>query len=179
MTVAAQGETINRATLLGRLRESREQYLRSLQGVGDEQAHFRQAGGAWCILEIAEHVATAERQMLALWMKLAAPGQSPRAKDAGVIAAQADRGTKRQAPERSVPNGRYTALADAVRDFETHRANTVSWLENNTDDLRTNVVEHPLAGTVDGVQLLLLMAGHCERHAEQISDIKAQDGYPK
>jgi len=117
--------------------------------------------------------------MLALWTKTAAPGQSPRAKDAGVITAQVDRGTKREAPERSRPAGRYKALADAARDFEANRASTVSWLESNTDDLRAKVVEHPLAGTVDGVQLLLLMIGHPERHAEQIGEIKSHSGYPK
>jgi len=177
--VTAQSETVDRATLITRLHQSRERYVRSVQGVNDEQARFKIAEGRWCILEIAEHVATAERQMLALWTKLAAPGQSPRAKDAGVIAAQKDQATKRQSPERSLPTGRYTNLADAVRDFETNRENTISWLESNTDDLRAKVVEHPLAGAVDGVQLLLLMIGHAERHAEQIGGIKNYSGYPK
>ena len=83
------------------------------------------------------------------------------------------------APERSRPVGRYATLEDAKKDFETHRANTIAWLQSSTDDLRAKVVDHPLAGTVDGVQLLLLMIGHPERHAAQIAEIKAHSGYPR
>jgi len=161
-----------RDVLLARLRQSRDAYLKSLKGVSDAQATASPGGNAWSILQIAEHVAVAERQMLTLWIKLAAPGSSDPARDESIPRGIADRSRKDMAPDSSQPKGRMATLAQAVEQFDFYRGQTIGYVEGTEDDLRGKVVQHPLAGTLDGYQLFLLMAGHSERHMAQIEEIK-------
>jgi hypothetical protein len=171
MTQAAAQHETTREHLVERLRESRERYLSVAGNVPAEAVGFRSAADSWSILEVAEHVAVAERQMLTMWTKLAQAGEGDPGKDAA-MARVADRTRKAVAPERSRPSGRYQSLADAVRDFTANREQTIAYAETHFDELRGKIVEHPLAGKLDGYQLLLLMAGHAERHAAQMAEQK-------
>ena len=164
--------------LRARLEEGREKWLAAIHNVSEEQAQFSPGEARWNILQVAEHVATAERQMLAMWKKLAAPGSAPREKDEVMLTAQKDRTRKRSAPERSLPTGRLTSLAEAEKAFLANREATMTALAEEPD-LRAKVVEHPLAGTIDGYQLFLVLAGHPVRHAQQVEEIKAAPGYQK
>ena len=173
MTPAAQPDA-ERATLIRRLQESRDRYLRAVGSAADPA--LRLAPDSWSILECTEHVAVAERQMLALWTKLALPGQSNPVQDQTVPQRAADRAQKQKAPDRSRPTGRYPSLAEAIKDFNANRAQTIIYVESNAGELRGKTVTHPLMGVLDGYQLILLMAGHAERHAAQIDEIKNQAG---
>ena len=165
-----------RDALRARLEQGREKWLGVVCAVSEKDAQFSPGEGRWSILQVAEHVATAERQMLTMWKKLAAPGTAPREKDNVILTAHNDRSKKRSAPERSLPTGRFTSLADAIRGFEENRAATLAALAEEPD-LRGRVVEHPLAGVIDGYQLFLILAGHPARHAQQVEEIKATSGF--
>lgn len=162
-----------REVLIARLKQSRDVYLRTLKGVDDAAAKTRPATDTWSILDVSEHVATAERQMLSLWMKLAQPGEADRALDEAVVTNAHDRTRKQIAPERSRPAGKMPSIAQAVEQFDFYRGQTIAYLESELEDLRAKTVAHPLAGTIDGYQLFLLMACHAERHAQQIEELKA------
>jgi len=180
MTMAAQPESPANeiAFLVNCLQASRERFLRALEGVSESAANVKIGENSWSILHCAEHVATAERQMMAMWNKLAAAGKGDPAKDAGVPANALNREKKNTSPERSRPNGRYTELSAAIADFRTNRATSIAALQGSTlEDLRGKVVQHPLAGEIDGYQLFRLMAAHAERHAAQIEDIKNHPAY--
>jgi hypothetical protein len=164
--------------LVNCLEASREKYLRAVEGVSESSANVKVGESSWSILHCAEHVATAERQMLTMWNKLAAAGKSDPAKDAVVPANALNRERKNTAPERSRPNGRYAELSAAIADFRANRANSIAALQSfSIEDLRGKVIQHPLAGEIDGYQLFRLMAAHAERHAAQIEDIKNHPAY--
>lgn len=173
----AQGATTRleqeRETLIARLKLSRDIYLRTLKGVNDAAARVRPASDRWSILDISEHVATAERQMLTLWAKLAQPGQTDRSLDETIVTNVLDRSQKRIAPERSRPAGKMPSVSQGIEQFDFYRGQTIAYLEGELEDLRAKTVVHPLAGTIDGYQLFLLMACHAERHAKQIEELKA------
>jgi uncharacterized damage-inducible protein DinB len=164
--------------LRARLEEGREKWLAAIHGTSEEQAKFSPAEGQWNILQVAEHVATAERQMLTMWKKLATSGSAPREKDDRIMDAQGDRNKKNPAPERSVPTGRFTSLRDAEKAFVENREATMVALAE-ADDLRGRIVDHPLAGICDGYQLFLIMALHPVRHVYQVEEIQAAPGYSK
>lgn len=165
-----------RETLIARLKQSRDAYLRTLKGVNDAAAKIKPSPDAWSILDVSEHVATAERQMLTLWMKLAQPGQADRALDEAIVANSQDRTRKQVAPERSRPAGKMPSVAQGIEQFDFYRGQTIAYLEGELEDLRVKTVAHPIAGQIDGYQLFLLMACHAERHAKQIEEIKAASG---
>lgn len=175
--VAIPISTDEKGVLRARLQENGEKWLSCIRDVGEEQAQFSPGEGQWNILQVAEHVAVAERQMLALWRKLMQPGTAPREKDETIVAAQGDRNQKRAAPERSLPIGRFLRLRDAEAEFELNRQNSIAALLV-AEGLREKVVEHPLAGIVDGYQLFLVMAMHPLRHVYQVEEIKAAKGFP-
>ena len=169
--------TDEKGLLRARLQENGEKWLSCIRDVSEEQAQFSPGEGQWNILQVAEHVAVAERQMLGMWKKVMAPGTSPREKDQTIIAAQGDRHQKREAPERTLPIGRFLRLRDAEAEFELNRQNSIAALLM-ADGLRERTVEHPLAGIVDGYQLFLVMAMHPLRHVYQVEEIKAAKGFP-
>ncbi len=178
MSANPQTMIAEKQVLQARLEEGRMIWLGALKGVSDENARFSPGEGQWSILQVAEHVATAERQMLAMWNKLAAPGFAPREKDQAIISGQGDRNQKRVAPERSVPSGRFSSLKDAEAAFLANREATMTMLAE-CESLREKIVDHPLAGIVDGYQLFLIMALHPQRHAYQIEQIKNHPAYPR
>lgn len=169
--------TDEKGVLRAHLQENGEKWLSSIRDVSEEQAQFSPGEGQWNILQVAEHVAVAERQMLAMWKKIMQPGTAPREKDQTIIVAQGDRNRKREAPERSLPIGRFLRLRDAEGEFELNRQNSIAELLV-AEGLREKVVEHPLAGMVDGYQLFLVMAMHPLRHVYQVEEIKAAKGFP-
>jgi hypothetical protein len=90
-----------------------------------------------------------------------------------------ERTRKAKAPERSEPTGRYESLFEALERFRDARERTLQFAESiSVEELRAKVVPHPLAGTLDGYQLLTLMAVHPERHALQVEEIKTDLEFP-
>jgi hypothetical protein len=175
----AVSPTGDKEILIARLQDSRNQYLCAFHGVLDSSSSWRRTPGTWSILECAEHVAVAEEQMLKAWEKLAAAGSSDPAKDATILALAHDRTRKAKAPERSEPTGRCDSLFEALERFRVARDHTLQFAESvSVEELRAKVIPHPLAGTLDGYQLLTLMAVHPERHALQVEEIKTDPEFP-
>jgi hypothetical protein len=164
--------------LVNCLEASRERLLRAVEGVSESAANVKIGESSWSILHCTEHVATAERQMMTMWNKLAAAGRGIPEKDTAVPENALNREKKNSSPERSRPNGRYTELSAAIADFRTNRATSIAALQGSSiEDLRGKVVQHPLAGEIDGFQLFRLMAAHAERHVAQIEDVKNHPAY--
>lgn len=173
---ATQGE---KEILLERLREGRDRYLRSFDNVDENHAAWHKSNETWSILECAEHVAVAEEQMLRLWEKLAIPGTSERSKDEMLLATAYDRTRKNQAPERALPKGRCSSLAEALGRFQTARERTLAFVAAMpVEDLRSKIVSHPLAGDLDGFQLFTLMSLHPGRHGLQVQEVRFDPGFP-
>lgn len=178
MSANPQTDISEKQSLQARLDEGRMLWLGSLKDVSEEDAKFSPGEGQWNILEVAEHVAVAERQMLSMWRKLGVPGSSPREKDQALLSRLGDRNIKNPAPEPSKPSARFASLKDAEAAFLEYRESTLAALRE-AEGLRDKIFEHPLAGTVDGYQLFLIMARHPLRHAHQVLEIKNHPAYPR
>jgi hypothetical protein len=158
--------------VLDALRGSRERFLAVVDGVAADLHEKRCDEESWSVLQCVEHVVNAEEGMLRLWLKLSQPGSEDRAKDLVAKTIVADRSNKRQAPERVVPLGRIKSMAEARERFVAARAATIVTVEQMpAEELRSKTVPHQLLNSADGYQLFHVMAGHCERHAEQIEEI--------
>lgn len=131
----------------------------------------------WSILQIAEHVATAEHGMYR-GLELAIPKTTPpdHNKDQVIRTAAPNRGNKLEAPAQSLPKGRWLTLAECLDAFQKSRARTLEMVRT-ADDLRNKMFKHPLLGELDGYQAVLVIAAHPQRHAEQIEEIKASAAY--
>jgi hypothetical protein len=158
--------------LLASLNAGRSELLAAVEGMTDEQAAAKPAGGGWSALECAEHVAIGEKVLFRLLKTRSAAVEEElsREREAVLYERGASRGRKFEAPELVRPTGRYATLGEAVVAFLGARERTVEWLGKCDFDLRRRTVEHPLAGQVSAYEFILIMAAHPARHARQIQE---------
>jgi hypothetical protein len=149
----------DRDRLLAALNAGRGELLAAVEGMTDEQAAAKPAGGGWSVLEIVEHVAIGEKMLRRLLKTRSV-----------AVEEELSRGRKVESPEFVRPTGRYASLGEAVVAFLDARERTLEWLGKCDFDLRRRKVEHPLAGTVSAYEFILIMAAHPARHARQIQE---------
>ncbi len=153
--------------LLDELAAGPEVLLQALDGVTDPDR--KPAPRRWSVLEIVEHIAVVEEYLLARLLEgvdASEPVGSPE-RERKIRHFAPTRLRRVSAPEALVPTGRYGTLAEALNAFQAIRAETTRYVEA-AGDLRAKVAIHPILGQVNCYEMLLMMAAHPRRHAEQI-----------
>lgn len=179
----------DRSRLLSELHASGKQLLDSISGLTQAQWNYKAAPDRWSIKEVTEHITTAEPYLRGLAVKSmsgpvdeakAAKRKDSNAKtDEAILAMLRNRSQKASAPGELVPRGIYATPADAEKVFKAEREKTLEYVRTTKDDLRGHFVSPQPNNEMDGVQFLLLLAGHNERHVLQIEEVKQSPGYPK
>jgi len=138
------------------------------------------------VAEVAEHITVAESGIFGLVQQKimqspATPDKrtSVAGKDEIILTRMTDRSVKAKAPEFLQPTGRFANQDDLGKTFEQARGNTMNYVRTTTDDLRDHFFDHPVFGTMDAYQWILLISAHCARHTEQIEEVKADPNFPK
>jgi len=167
------------------LKETKSNLLQSLKNLSDAQVNFKASPERWSIKECVEHITLAEKglwQMEEASLKAAAtPEKRSEVKitDDGLMKIITDRSQKQTAPEPFRPEKYKVAeLSDVVKDFTAERNELIEFVKKTDDDMRNHMVTMPF-GTIDSYQLLLMISGHCNRHTQQINEVKADPNYPK
>jgi uncharacterized damage-inducible protein DinB len=179
MMTAAEREGV-----LKYLAESREQLLRTTQGLSQEQLHYRPAPGRWTVAECVEHITAVEGAVLGLIQKSLSEGPRPEkrsafaGKDVPLVEDIAGRITRFQAPDFLVPRQRWSD-EQLLKEFEAARRNTQEFASHTDADLRSHFYTHPVFGDLDLYQWLLLVAAHCDRHRAQSEEVIAGLGFPR
>lgn len=185
-TAAATLTPQEREAALKQFETTRGNFLKSIAGLSQQQWTFKPAPDRWSVAEVAEHIAISESTLLGLVQKQVM--QSPatpekrdqvKGKDEIILEKVPDRSRKVQAPEFLRPTGRWATEADLTKAFEDSRAATMEYVRTTQDDLRDHFFDHPLLGTMDGYQWLLLISAHSARHTAQIEEVKADPNFPK
>jgi hypothetical protein len=138
------------------------------------------------VAEVAEHITLSESTLFGLVRKqvMTSPAtpekrEQVKGKDELVLQKVPDRSHKVQAPEFLRPTGRWATEADVTKAFEESRKATMDYVRTTDDDLRDHFFDHPLLGTMDGYQWLLLISAHSARHTAQIEEVKDDPNFPK
>jgi uncharacterized damage-inducible protein DinB len=156
------------------LEGSRDALREAVADIPEDGAARSPGAGRWSVLEVVEHLAIAERGMLSAFERARASETSleNKEREAEIMARLSDREARREAPERARPAGRFATLAQAFDQFLAARAQTIELARTRETDLYRLTVMHPFFGEVNGHEMLLIMAGHARRHAEQIREIQ-------
>lgn len=172
-------ETAAPSELIEQLQKTRDTFLSGVSGISDAQAKFKPAPDRWSIEECAEHVALVENGLLMRLTQestasehLERPERQAELRKLGF-----DRGSKRQAPERARPTGRFGSLSKALEQFAANREKTIGYVRDTSEDLHARAVVHPI-GAMTCHELVVLMSAHTLRHLEQIREVQAAPGYP-
>jgi hypothetical protein len=167
------------------LAESRQGFLKAIEGLTPAQWTFKPAPDRWSIQECAEHIVTVEQvvQGQVVAKALSGPREPLRRTevkftDAFLIAALPDRSHKVQAPEMVAPKGRLATQEAVVSAYDACRKALEGQMETSQADWRTRFAPHPFFGTLDLYQWTLLSAGHTARHTQQIEEVKRSPGFP-
>lgn len=180
----------DRGRILTELQASRKQFLDSIAGLSQAQWTYKAGPDRWSIAEVSEHIIAAE-DYIGSGLKgplLSSPADPAKAEkrqpsnsmiDEKVLVMLRDRSQKATAPGEITPKGIYKTPQDAVDAFNAARDKTVEYVKTTQGDYRDHFFS-PLPGAeLDGVQGFLFLAGHNERHVEQIEEVKQSPGYPK
>jgi hypothetical protein len=157
------------------LEHSRKEFMEAVAGLTEAQAQSRPDPERWSVLDCVEHVAFVEERFQG-WLNAAKKLDAPRIdkeKEADLTARVPDRAVRVQAPAAVLPGGRFTTLAQALEQFNAGRARSIQFAEDRCDDLYSLASEHPRFGPVNGMELLIIIAGHSRRHAAQIRETRA------
>jgi hypothetical protein len=164
-----------RTEIVQNLERSREEFLAAVEGLTESQAQARPDPARWSVLDCVEHVTFVEERFLGFLEKaekLDAP-RIDKEKEAGLMARIPDRSIRVKAPEAALPAGRFTTLEQALEQFNAGRARSIQFAENRCDDLYCLASAHPRFGPMNGVEFLVIIAGHSRRHGEQIREARA------
>jgi len=157
------------------LERSRQEFLAAVAGLTESQAKARPDPERWSVLDCVEHVALVEERFLG-WLEASEKQPEPRIdkeKEAALLARVSDRSTRAKAPEGAVPTGRFTTLEQAIEQFNAGRARSLRFAADRCDDLYHLSSTHPRFGPMNGVEFLIVIAGHARRHAAQILETRA------
>lgn len=174
-----------RKMVIKHLTETRDHMKKVLDGLTEEQLNFKAEEGAWSIAECAEHLAISENAFGGLIQKTVATGANPAMKDSlkfaddQLFAIIIDRSNKVKTAEPFEPTQKFGSHEATVKTFMDKRAEHIAYIGSTEDDLRNRFSNDLPFGTVDGVQLFIFMAGHTERHVNQMEEVMAHKLFPK
>jgi hypothetical protein len=176
-----------RKLAVGYLKQTKEDLLKSVKGLSQEQLNFKATPESWSVAECVEHIALSENNLFGMIQgtlkEEAVAGKKSEIKltDDGVFNAISDRSFKVQTQESLKPTGKFGSTDETIKEFMTKRDEHIKYTEDTNDDLRNHFFTFPVAafGTVDSYQLILFMAGHSKRHTLQIEEVKANPAFPK
>jgi hypothetical protein len=169
------------------LKQTKQDFLKSIKGLSEAQWKFKAAPDRWSIAEAAEHITLSEEfisgNIKEKVMKAPAPTAEQKAKLHGMeeklIAMVTDRSKKFQAPEPLKPTNKFANAKEVEKAFKEKRDANMKWAKSIPEsELHAHVAPAP-TGDIDAYQWLLFMAAHTKRHTLQIEEVKADANYPK
>ncbi len=175
-----------RDAALKSLQATHDAFLKSIAGLSDKQWRFKPAPDRWSVAEVSEHIAVSESMILGYVQKqIVTSAATPekraeiRVTDQQILTLVPDRSHKAQAPEFLKPTNRWATREELIKSFEDSRKATMDYVRTTNDDLRDHFGPHPMLGTMDAYQWILLISAHSERHTKQIEEVKADPNFPK
>jgi hypothetical protein len=165
--------------------KTKDKLLADVKGLSENQLNWKPDSTRWSVYQCTEHIALSER-LFWQWIQMTErqPATPDKRSDDKVttdelIAKMTDRSHKFQAPEMLRPGAQFPGEDAALQAFVLRRDSTIEYIKSTQDDLKDHFVAHPLFGTVDLYQVLILLAAHSARHTLQLEEVMATPGFPK
>nr|WP_299170597.1 DinB family protein [uncultured Allomuricauda sp.] len=174
----------DRKKAVDHLENTRDEMAKILKGLSEEQLNFKAEEDSWSIAECAEHITISENMIFGMLQGALQTAADPskrtevKMSDEELIGIIENREQKVKTGEPFEPTGKYGSHEATVNEFLAKRNEHISYIKSTEDDLRNHYGQLPF-GTVDGVQILLFMSGHTERHLDQMKEVMAHKLFPK
>ncbi len=173
-----------RKSAISIMKDTYKDAVKAISGLSDAQLNYKAAPDKWSVNDCIFHIAASEKLLWSLFEATMNAKANPdkrseiKFNDEQVINMVEDRSTKVKTSKPLEPNNTgFNSLNDALADFKTNRMNHIKYMKSTTEDLRNHVAQLPF-GWIDCYQLYLFIAGHNNRHVQQINEVKADAGFP-
>jgi len=174
-----------RKELLTFIKWTTKELKNSLKGLSASQLNFKPGPDAWSPLECLYHIAYSEGALrTSLDAALKAPADpavkaSLKTTDIQIKNNIMDRSSKFKTATPFEPlNTGFKSFDEAMDSFEAKRALLEDFIKTTDIDMRNHIVVRAF-GKMDAYQFVLFLAGHTNRHTQQIEEAKGIAGYPK
>lgn len=163
---------------------SQDEMLLALDGLSEAQLNYKPDDETWSLAEITEHLAITENGifgMLEQSLKTPAdPSKRGEVKmtDEQILGFIEDRSTKVKTSKEMEPSSQFGDFNATLKVFKDSRESHIDYLKNTDDDLRNHYAQMPF-GTLDGLQVVLFMSGHTDRHVQQMHELMSASNFPE
>jgi len=165
------------------LKQTMARLNETVKGLNENQLNFKPTPESWSVAECVEHLAISENMfngMLKNALKETANSamrDSVTMSDEKLVGFISVRDTKVKTPEPFEPSGKFGTHEETLEAFRTKRQEHIEYVQTTKDDLRNHYGKLPFA-TIDGLQIILFMSGHTERHVKQMEEVMAHADFP-
>lgn len=165
------------------LAKTQERLTNTVEGLSTVQLNFKATPESWSVGECVEHLAISENMIGGMLQgSLQTPANSAMrdsvlVSDKKLMGMITSRDNKVKTQEAFEPSGKFSSLNETVTEFVTKRNAHIEYVKTTKDDLRNHYGKLPF-GTIDGVQILLFMSGHTERHVAQMEEVMTHLDFP-
>lgn len=168
------------------LKESRDEFLKQVEGLTAEQWRFKPAPDRWSIAEVSEHIMRTELGLFGFVKKALADPVNPEwekkteGKTAFIEKVMPTPVQRAQAPVEVRPEGKMTR-EEVLEGFKKGRGQVLELMETTEAPLHAHTADHPFPvfGTLSAYQWICYIPWHTQRHLKQIAGVKADPNFPK
>lgn len=165
------------------LMQTQERLTRTVDGLSAAQLNFKATPESWSVAECVEHLTISENMFNGMLQGALKEPANPAMRDSVTMPDEkliefiSVRDTKVKTPEPFEPSGKYGTHEETLNAFTAKRKEHIEFINTTEDDLRNHYGKLPFA-TIDGLQIILFMSGHTERHVKQMEEVMAHEDFP-
>ena len=166
------------------LSHSRDEVLIALDGLSESQLNFKPDDETWSLAEITEHLVITENGIFGMMEEsLKTPADPSRRgevkmTDEQILGFIEDRSTRVKTQQQMEPTGQFGDFEATLEMFKDRREKHLDYLKETDDDLRNHYAQLPF-GTLDGLQVILFLSGHTDRHVQQMHELMSDPRFPE
>ncbi|MFY0598950.1 MAG: DinB family protein [Cyclobacteriaceae bacterium] len=170
-----------RANAVSLLKDTQKELMKTVNGLSEKQLNFKPDADTWSIAEVLEHIALSELGLSqAFQMTLKAESEDKPengVSDEMIVDIITNREQKVKTRPDLEPINKFGSASGSIEAFENQRKTNIDFIKETEDSLRDRYFEFPF-GKADAYQLMLFIAGHSQRHTDQIKEVMANTNFP-
>lgn len=151
--------------LIHELRTGTERILEFITSIDNEKVMERKPAGDWSILECMEHIFISEKVILKL---LNQPELFTNAPGTGLEKFDEFKSGKYEAPEITLPTGRFSSLEEVGKAFKIMRHQFEDYIIAELPNAKNETYPHPILGPITKPQWIEFVIEHGNRHLLQM-----------